>query len=157
MAATIDLSVNADAVLAEYGRPLRDGRWERATHVLTLERTPCHLGGERIWWRCPVAGCNRRVAILYCGTGIECRHCHDLAYRCQRESAEQRAARQANKVRRRLGWNAGILTPPGGKPKGMHWKTYARLTATHSKHAQAALSHMAATIGSIQRQLERLN
>lgn len=154
--ATIDLSIQTDRVLVKYSRGLFNGQWQRTTCEVPLERTPCHLGGERVWWRCPVAGCNRRVAILYGGAGVACRHCHDLAYRCQRENAEERSARQANKVRRRLGWQSGILNSPGGKPKGMHWRTFDRLQATHDRHAQAALNHMAATLGSIQRHLERV-
>jgi hypothetical protein len=60
-----------------------------------------------------------------------CRHCHKLAYACQRETDDDRAMRRADTIRRRLGWKAGIANPKGGKPKGMHWRTFERLTAEH--------------------------
>lgn len=154
--ASVDLSVQSDQVLMQYSRCLRNGQWHRSTCEVKLERTPCNLGGERVWWRCPVAGCDRRAAILYGGAGIACRHCHDLAYRCQRESEEYRAARQANKIRRKLGWNVGILNVPGGKPKGMHWKTFERMQATHDRHSLTALACMAESLAVIRHQIERL-
>jgi hypothetical protein len=36
-------------------------------YAVLLEWTRCHYGGERAWFRCPVIGCGRRVAILYGG------------------------------------------------------------------------------------------
>jgi hypothetical protein len=41
--------------------------------------------------------------------------------------APHAASTRADKLRKRLGWEAGILNGDGGKPKGMHWKTYQRL------------------------------
>ena len=155
--ATIRLTVDSDQVLVQYSRCLRDGRWDDAFFGVSLERTPCHLGGERVWWRCPEPGCGRRVAVLYGGARIACRHCNDLAYRCQRESAEDRAARRANKIRRKLGWRVGILNLPGDKPKGMHWKTFARLQAVHNEHSHAALAFMAKSMGLIQDKLKRMS
>jgi hypothetical protein len=34
-----------------------------------------------------------------------------------------------------MGWEAGILNG-GGKPKGMHWKTYQRLKSRHDALAR---------------------
>jgi hypothetical protein len=75
-------------------------------------------------------GCGRRVAILFGGSIFACRHCHKLAYECQRETDDDRAMRRADTIRRRLGWGAGIANPEGGKPKGMHWRTFERLKAS---------------------------
>ncbi|HNC53469.1 MAG TPA: hypothetical protein PLO14_14745, partial [Accumulibacter sp.] len=47
---------------------------------------------------------------------------------------------RAEKIRRRLGWPAGIANPSGGKPKGMHWRTFERLTAVHDACAEASLA-----------------
>lgn len=154
--ATIHLTVHSDQVLMHYSRCLRNGQWDNSISKVSLERTPCHLGGERVWWRCPEPSCGRRVAVLYGGDRIACRHCHDLAYRCQRESAEDRAARQANKIRRKLGWMVGILNFPGGKPKGMHWKTFARLQAIHDERSLVALACMSASLGVLLHRLERM-
>ncbi len=155
--ATIRLTVDSDQVQVRCSRCLRNGQWHDAFFDIPLERTPCHLGGERVWWRCPEPGCGRRVALLYGGSRIACRHCNDLAYRCQRESAEDRAARRANKIRRKLGWSYGILNLPGDKPKGMHWKTFARMQAAHNKHSHVALALMANSLGLMQDKLKRMS
>ena len=43
-----------------------------------------------------------------------------------------RAARRADRIRDRLGWPGGILEGSGwGKPKGMHWRTYERMSDEH--------------------------
>jgi hypothetical protein len=111
-------------------------------------------GGERAWFLCPAEGCGRRVARLYVGgAGIfACRYCYGLAYACQRESADDRGARRADKIRDRLGWEPGILNGPGGKPKGMHWRTFDRLTAQHEAFVGISLAWMATPL----RLLERL-
>lgn len=57
-----------------------------------LDSTPCHFGGRRWWFICPLVvngrACNRRVGVLYLGDGkyCGCRHCHDLIYKSSKES-----------------------------------------------------------------------
>jgi hypothetical protein len=60
-------------------------------YTIRLETTPCHLGGVRWWFRCPLSrngvACDRRVRKLYLsGKYFGCRHCHDLVYRSSQES-----------------------------------------------------------------------
>jgi hypothetical protein len=88
-------------------------------------------GGRRPWFLCPQDGCGRRVAILYGGTVFACRHCHKLVYVSQRQTNGDQLLRRTDKFQRRLGWDVGILSRPGGKPKGMHWRTFKRLEAEH--------------------------
>jgi len=58
--------------------------------------------------------------VLYLGGKIfACRHCYQLAYKCQRETIGDRGYRGAGKVRKKLVWQPGIVNPPGDKPKGM--------------------------------------
>ena len=38
-----------------------------------------------------------------------------------------------------LYWQAGIANPNGGKPKGMHWRTFNRLTAEHDAFVGVSL------------------
>ena len=125
------------SIRAEFGRVFLDyrnrsanhagGEWEPMKYAVGLDWTACAYGGARVWWRCPGAGCGRRVAVLYGGRVFACRHCHGLAYRSQRETAGDRAMRRANTGRRKLGWPAGIAFGPGPKPIGMHWRTFNRL------------------------------
>ena len=122
------------------------GSPEQMSYAVHLDFTPSTFGGHRVWWLCPGSGCGKRVAVLYGGRVFACRHCHELAYRCQRETADDRARRRLDKLRYRLGWEAGILNDPGGKPKGMHWRTFWRLRAGHDAQAAGALEGLAAKI-----------
>lgn len=96
------------------------------------------------------------MAILFGGSIFACRHCHKLAYECQRETDDDRAMRRADTIRRRLGWEAGIANPEGGKPKGMHWRTFERLKAEHDAFANASWAGMAERLGLMNRRLEGL-
>ena len=110
-----------------------------------LDWTPCTYGGGRPWFLCPVQGCGRRVALLYLGMAglFVCRQCGRLAYACQRETVDERAARRAETIRRRLGWEAGILNLPGGRPKGMHGRTFERLKRLHVAFVETSIVGMA--------------
>lgn len=127
-----------------------DDIWHDVEQPVLMDHTPCTYGGTRCWWVCP--SCSRRVAILY-GHGklYACRHCYRLAYASQREAADDRARRQADNIRRRLGWPAGIANPDGDKPKGMHWRTFERLTATHDACVRVSLAGLANWLESLKR------
>ncbi|MBU1665653.1 MAG: hypothetical protein KKG92_09650 [Gammaproteobacteria bacterium] len=96
------------------------------------------------------------MALLYLGSAgiFACRHCYKLAYACQRETADDRAMRRADAIRRRLGWDAGIANPEGDKPKGMHWRTFEQLKARHDYFAAVSWTGLAQRMGLIQRRLE---
>ncbi len=146
-AASINLTVEVDQVWLQYKLRERGGEWEDMCYPVSLEMTQCHMGGARVWWRCPVAGCGQRVAVLYGGRMYACRHCHRLAYRCQREVDYDRATRRADTLRGRLGWLAVILSGSGVKPKGMHWSTFQRLCAEHDAHVNRSLAGVARRFG----------
>jgi hypothetical protein len=69
-----------------------------------------------------------------------------LAYPSQRETYDDRAARRADRIRDKLGWEPGILSGDGLKPKGMHWNTFERLTAQHDSFVQVSLTGFAARL-----------
>lgn len=147
--------VGSIKVRAELGRVVllyrqRSGSedWQRMEYPVHLDSTLCHLGGYRQWFLCPARGCGKRVALLYGGAVFACRHCHQLAYPSQREDASDRAARRAERIRHRLGWEPGILNPSGGKPKGMHWRTFERLEETHDRLTEQSVSFIFARFGS---------
>ncbi len=148
--ATINLRVEADNVVLDYRNRSahhNGGEWEPMNYAVWLDWTTCGFGGRRVWWRCPAVGCGRRVAVLHGGRVFACRQCNRLAYRSQREADDDRATRRADTIRRRLGWEAGILTGNGGKPNGMHWRTFERLQGEHDAHVNVALAGMAAHLG----------
>ena len=129
--ASISMRTDTDRVTLDYRTRDRGGEWQTMNYPVRLSWTPCTYGGQRAWWHCPAVDCGRRVAVLYGGKIYACRHCHQLAYRTQREQAHDRAGSKADKLRDRLGWQAGILNGNGVKPKGMHWRTFDRLEAQH--------------------------
>lgn len=114
-----------------------------------MQTSPCHLGGQRHWFTCP--RCSKRVAVLYApGSYFACRHCGGLGYATQKEGAGDRASTKADKLRKRLGWQAGILNEASGKPKGMHWKTYWRLKSHHDTLVQISLHDLGRKLGLLQ-------
>lgn len=133
-------------VLAYRHRRHGDAAWQDVEQPIRLDHTACTYGGMRTWWLCP--SCARRVAILYgAGKLYACRHCYQLAYSCQRETTDDRAARRADTIRRRLGWEPGILNGDGGKPERMRWRTFERLTARHQALVGESLAAMAKRFG----------
>ena len=102
------------------------GEWQDIKQLVLLEWTPCHYGGWRPWFLCPLLGCGRRVAILYGGMYFGCRQCYRLAYQSQREDAVDRAVTQMQRVHRRLGGSGNLIELFPQKPPRMHWKSFAR-------------------------------
>lgn len=54
-------------------------------YKIPLTTTPCHYGGKRYWFTCPMyknqVYCGRRVGTLYKnGDYFACRHCYNLTY-----------------------------------------------------------------------------
>lgn len=152
--ASINIRTEAGRVNLNYRTRSNGDEWQDMNYSVRLTWTSCNYGGKRAWWLCPAVGCGRRVAVLYGGKVYACRHCHKLAYQTQREQAHDRAGSRADTIRKRLGWDAGILNLPSGKPKGMHWQTFERLQAAHDAHVNQALAGMTAKLGIAMERLE---
>lgn len=114
---SMGVRAEADRVVLVYRQRSHDGNWTDVSYGVRIERTPCNLGGSRPWFICPEADCARRVAILYAGDTVACRHCHRLVYPSTRQTSASRAMRRADALRARLGWNLGVLNPSGSRPK----------------------------------------
>jgi len=126
-AASIELRSEPDRVWLTYILRRGPDCWQSPNFPVTVERTPCHYGGSRPWFRCPLNGCGRRVAILYAGAVFACRHCYRLGYPSQREALHARALRRTRAIRVKLGGSPSFSQPFPAKPKGMHRRTYRRL------------------------------
>lgn len=134
-AASIGIDAHEGHVTLRYRSQSSGGEWEEKEYSVTLQRTACHLGGQRPWFLCP--RCGRRVAVLWGGVIYVCRQCHNLAYPCQREAPHSRLMNRAHKLRDRLGWD----DDEGygwRKPKGMHWKTFHRLVREYRRFDAAS-------------------
>lgn len=138
--ASIQMRTEVDRVILNYRSRSNGGEWQPVEYPVRLGWTACTLGGRRAWFLCPAQGCGRRVAILFGGSIFACRHCHKLAYECQREPDDDRALRRADTIRRRLGWRAGIANPTGSKPKGMHWRTFYQQMAEYHAFVHVSLA-----------------
>lgn len=92
--------------------------------MVRVEWTPCHFGGERVWWLCP--SCGRRCLKLYGWAGRHaCRACQRIGYATQQEKRRDRIQSRANRIRKKLGGEPGVERFPP-RPKGMHRRTYQR-------------------------------
>jgi hypothetical protein len=130
--ASIGMLAETGRIILKYRTRPPGGEWEDKEYPVALEWTACHLGGQRPWFLCPC--CGRRVAVLYGGSVYACRHCHNLAYTCQREAVHSRLLSRALKIRGRLGWESDH----GQKPKGMHQRTFERLAWEHDRFNAAS-------------------
>ena len=137
---SIQVRIEPSRLLLSYRHRSGDGDWKYENYAVQIEWTECNLGGHRPWFICPSEGCGRRVAILYGGAIFACRYCHRLVYSVQREPQDERAARRADGIRKKLEWEPGILNGKGCKPRGMHWNTFERLSAKHDFFVQAVLT-----------------
>lgn len=68
------------------------GQKTECDYKVPLVTTPCHFGGVRWWFLCPLSKdgvpCGRRVGKLYCPPGATyygCRHCYNLSYESRNE------------------------------------------------------------------------
>lgn len=154
--ASIHISVLEDSVNLNYRTRDRGEDWQDMDYRVRIEHTACHYGGLRAWWVCPAVGCGRRVAVLYGGKVYACRHCHKLNYQSTRETPDDQATRRADKIRKRLGWEAGILNGNGSKPKGMQWTTFDRMERQHDADVNAALLGLTARLGIMNDRLVRI-
>ena len=154
--ASINIKMGIDSVTLDYRSQRHGGEWKAMNYPVRLTWTACHYGGQRAWWLCPVAGCGRRVAVLFGGAVFACRHCQRLAYRSQNETVGDRAYRRADNLRDRLGWVPGVIHGAGDKPKGMHWQTFWRLMAIYNDHERQTLAGMAVKLDRLKGRLGRM-
>jgi hypothetical protein len=102
------------------------------SYKVSLDYTNCNYGGERIWFICPE--CGERVRKLYLKGGMfKCRSCQNLNYIIQQEDKKDYAMRSIDhkiyKIQDKLKVKRDINnTYYVQKPKGMHYKTYEKLT-----------------------------
>ena len=96
------------------------------------------------------------MAVLYApGRYFACRMSGELGYATQKEGGGDRAMTKADKLRKRLGWQAGIANPNTGKPKSMHLDTYQRLKSQHDALVQVSLYDIGRELGFLHKLLGR--
>lgn len=116
---SIRLLTEEDCIRLIYKWKRNDGPWESQDFSIRYLKSPCHFGGVRYWFECPV--CHRQVCKLYLAGTWCCRKCGNLAYPVENMDQLDRLQHKSEKLEKTLGRQYQI------KPKGMHWKTYGRL------------------------------
>lgn len=131
--AAISFETHDESLLLYYRCRETGSDWESLQYSVPLERTPCHFGGTRTWFACPVKGCARRTGTLYGGRIFACRQCHQLRYLSQRENQSDRAADRALNILKKLQCDGFmcVLDSDPPRPKGMHRTTHKRLAALY--------------------------
>ncbi len=135
--------------IASYRTHLRNGkadslrmnysyRGEPYSYSIKLSKTPCNYGGYRHWFQCP--SCSKRVSVLYCRGTYICRHCTKANYGSQLEQPIDNVFRRLNAIRARLGWQVGIASGYGQRPKGMHQTTYDKLICDYDNLMERLIS-----------------
>jgi hypothetical protein len=108
-------------------------------YQVRLTTSPCHYGGYRWWWTCPLSG--RRVAKLYLPPGatvFAARQVCRLGYLSQRLTALERSHERQGRLYQRLGDEYRVFEQARpSRPKRMHRRTYQRLI--EELHAARAL------------------
>jgi hypothetical protein len=98
--------------------------------AFALEYTPCNYGGQRPWLVC--RRCQRRCAVIY-GLSSDghfaCRRCLRLGYLSESLSPVDRAQRQVQRLE-------DLLSDDGGKPSGMHERTFQRILDKYEKASE---------------------
>lgn len=98
-----------------------DTQWRDASQTILTTTTPCHLGGSRPWFLCPI--CGDRAAVLYLRSSrFACRQCQRVSYTSQSGSALSRAIDRYHRI------DALVMA---GKPKWQRWATFDRLLDQH--------------------------
>ena len=113
----IGVAVESGAVRLIYSIQGHDNQWRDASQSITVQTTPCHYGGSRPWFACPI--CRDRAAVLYLRSGrFACRHCNRIAYQSQSGSMHHRVCNLYHRLADKL---------EDGKPKWQRWATFNRL------------------------------
>ena len=135
---------NAGAILTlRRVLPVLSGSYDEQANEfeIVVVATRPNFGGRRLWFLCPKCG-NRRVSLYFPTAHSEpaCRACHNLAYRSQQVSLEQRKRLKLDTLRSKLNSDA---TQIDSKPKWMRWRKYDKLTAeiSHLDNCVALMSH----------------
>lgn len=140
--ASIGVHGGCENIRLSYSVCENSGESQRIEEHVALAYRPCRFGGQRPFFRCP--RCGRDVAALHLrGARFVCRTCGRLTYASRRERERDRNLRAANRLRGRLGGDAGALNPIAERPRRMWRRTYDRLVAEIERREGRAFEELA--------------
>ena len=140
--ASIGVHAGCDALRLRFVVTDGEGRERRVEEAVALCWRACRFGGRRALFQCP--RCARVVLNLHLtGHRFVCRRCGGLTYASRRERERDRDLRAANKLRRRLGGDAGALAVVATRPRHMHGRTYERIVDEIVRREDRAMADLA--------------
>lgn len=151
---SIRIKGGEDTVELQYGWRRGDDPWQLHEERVALRHHERHFGGCETYFICPK--CARTVKRLYAG-GVRylCRTCHGLVHASTQERPGNRATRKNQKLRRRIGAEIGLGDWIGPKPKGMHQKTFEKISARIHAAESEVYDDMLVLLNRMQRTTER--
>jgi hypothetical protein len=154
VARMIRIRGGADAIRLEYRTRLRDEPWRDHDERVALRHHERHFGGSETYFLCPK--CARTVKRLYgAGARYLCRTCHGLVNASTQARPGNRATRKNQKLRRKLGVSIALGDWIGPKPKGMHQKTFEKISARIHEAEAEVYDDMLVLLNRMQRTTER--
>ena len=131
----VSFSIHSLELKLSYQYRENDGKWHALEQSILFDRTSCHFGGYRLWFKCPC--CHRRIGVLY---GVKqlflCRHCYQLPYTSQNQGYINRMIEQKHILGKRI-FSHYEMGEGWGKKKGMHHKTFDRLYLKYCRYEKA--------------------
>jgi hypothetical protein len=118
---SIGVEMGSDQLRLNYSLQSGDGHWRDASQTIWISSSPCHYGGSRPWFDCPV--CHRRAGLLYLRSGrFACRSCQRVSYRAQSGSVLDRVCARYHRLTEKL---------EAGKPRWQRWATFDKLVVKY--------------------------
>ncbi len=126
------------------------GKQAQTAYEIPIEKIPCHYGGFRPYFRCPL--CERRSRMLYFDgkSLLLCRKCLNLSYETQQLRTSRRLDYMATKVKKLIKEKGGSVKY-NKKPPHMHHATYynmrSKIIDYEGKSEQAHMDEMVQWFG----------
>jgi hypothetical protein len=126
------------------------GKQAHTAYKIPIDKIPCHYGGFRSYFRCPL--CDSRSRMLYFDEKslLLCRKCLNLSYESQQLRPTLRLYSMTEKIKKMVNEKGGDLKF-NEKPPKMHTATYKRLRNKlfdyEGKEEQARMNEMVQWFG----------
>lgn len=139
------MEADSESVTIAYKLTEYTGQTHDIKQHVWLTTTPCNYGRERVWFECP--RCAGRVAFVYLSMTVACRKCHNLNYRCQRETDSDRGLRRLHRIQGKLkaGSYSSFEQAPE-RPRYMKQSKYQRLRFEHLRAQREAMAGLCAVV-----------
>lgn len=99
------------------------GKQAQTAYEIPIDKIPCHYGGFRPYFRCPLCNCRSRLLYFDGKSLLLCRKCLNLSYETQQLRTSRRLEYMATKAKKLIKEKGGSVKY-NKKPPKMHRATY---------------------------------